>query len=78
VFFWGIADRGRRVPMSLIADSKALLLAGIDDRGETIVVDFRPIVCSTQADEFGSTWLRESAAENHRQLNGHIVRLGAA
>lgn len=31
-----------------------------------------------QADEFGSTWLREIAAENHRQLDGDIVRLGAA
>ena len=30
-----------------------------------------------QADEFGSTW-REIAAENHRQLDGDIVRLGAA
>jgi hypothetical protein len=28
---------GRRVPISLIEDAKALLLARIDDRGETIV-----------------------------------------
>lgn len=58
----------RRSPRLMDMPARAATMAAFPDMFHHVA----------QADEFGSTWLREIAAENHRQLDGDIVRLGAA
>jgi hypothetical protein len=42
VFFWGLTDQGRRVPLTLTGPAAAAMLAGIDGRGRRWEWEFTP------------------------------------
>jgi hypothetical protein len=42
VFFWGLSDRGRRIPLALDRDGASLRLSGVDERGRRWDWDLTP------------------------------------
>ena len=58
------------------ADSAGLM--DVSAQAATLTKFFTRFDRVAQTDEFGSTLLRDTAARNHRQPDGGIVRLGAA
>jgi len=42
IFFWGLTDYGRRIPLTLVQDGAALRLAGLDERRQRWDWEFSP------------------------------------
>ena len=53
VFFWGVDDRNRRIPLGLeVGNERNLALVGIGDRGERVHIPFNPVaLCDALASQ---------------------------